>query len=400
MEILSLMKKIAGRNHSTEELVSFLGAGAYDHYIPAVIGEILSRSEFYTAYTPYQAEVSQGTLQYIYEYQTMISELTGMDVANASMYDGGSATAEAVLMACGETRRSQVLLTHGVHPWYSRVISTYCEGQEVGITTLAGRDGGLDYDDLKKNLANEAGAVVFQYPDFFGCVEDYEEAIRLTHNAGALAVVIVDLISLGILAPPGDWEADIVTAEGQVLGNELSFGGPYLGVFACRRELIRRLPGRLIGRTIDRNGNPGFVMTLQTREQHIRREKATSNICTNQGLMALAATVYMTLMGKEGIRETAALCLQKSHYLAEQLKGIPGIEFAFPKPFFKEFTLKIKTGMLETILAKVRKQGFLPGVSLNPFGHPDKLLIAVTEKRTKEEMDTFTNAMKDALKTN
>ncbi len=389
MEVIALMKAIARKNRSAEESVSFLGAGAYDHYIPAVIGEILSRSEYYTAYTPYQAEVSQGTLQYIYEYQTMIAELMGMDVANASMYDGGSATAEAVLMACSQTRRSAVLVAPGVHPWYSDIIKTYCAGQEVGVTLLPEREGGLDPDDVNKSLDGTVGAVVFQYPNFFGCVEDYEEA-------GALAVVIADPVSMGILAPPGEWGADIVTAEGQSLGNALNFGGPYLGVFACRNDLVRRLPGRLIGRTIDRKGNPGYVMTLQTREQHIRREKATSNICTNQGLMALAATVYMTLMGKQGIQDVANLCLQKSHYLARKLGEVENLKCAFPKPFLKEFTLKTKPGTLERMLAEVRKQGFLPGVPLGQFGYPDHVLVAVTEKRTKSEMDAFAEAMKQA----
>ena len=396
-EVIKQMKGLARRNISIDEYISFIGGGAYDHFIPSAVGEILSRPEYYTAYTPYQAEVSQGTLQTIYEYQTMIAELTGMDIANASMYDGGSATAEAILMACDKTRRSKVILAPGIHPYYSKIMETYCGGQEVEIVTLSESHGGINLDDLTGSLDKSIGAVVVQYPNFFGCIEDYREVAEHAHNAGAMVIAIVDPIALGLLSPPGEWGADIVTAEGQSLGIGLNLGGPYLGIFACTSALLRRLPGRLIGRTVDKKGKRGFVMTLQTREQHIRRDKATSNICTNQGLMALAATVYLSLMGKQGIREVASLCLQKSHYLAGRLQEVPGIKLAFPKPFFKEFTIILDAGKAKKLLETLPERGFLPGISLEPFGYRDHLLIAVTEKRTKKELDSFVEAVRKIL---
>lgn len=397
LEVVKLMNHLSRLNCPVENVVSFLGGGSYDHYIPAVVGEILSRPEYYTSYTPYQAEVSQGTLQTIYEYQTMIAELTGMEIANASMYDGGSATAEASLMACDRTGRSKVLVAAGLHPWYKRVIQTYCSPQGVTLVSFDDNHGGLSADEATTVLDEQTGGIVVQYPDFFGCVEDYTDLVKRAHSVGALVIAVVDPIALGILSPPGDWGVDIVTAEGQGLGIELNFGGPYLGIFACKKDLIRRLPGRLIGRSVDKQGKQGFVMTLQTREQHIRREKATSNICTNQALMALAATVYMTVMGKQGIREVANLCLQKSHYLADRLRTVPGVSFPFEKPFFKEFTVKLEKDKVKKIAATLPENGFLPGIVLDSFDYPDHLLIAVTEKRTREEMDRFVDVFQKAL---
>lgn len=397
LEVMKVINDLSRQNCPIDNIISFLGGGSYDHYVPAVIDEILSRPEFYTAYTPYQAEVSQGTLQTIYEYQTMIAELTGMEIANASMYDGGSATAEAALMACDRTGRSKVLVASGLNPWFKMVIQTYCSPQGVTLTSFDTNIEGLNGEPAFVLLDDHTGGVIIQYPDFFGCIEDYYDLVERSHKVGALVIVVVDPIALGILSPPGDWGADIVTAEGQSLGIELNFGGPYLGILACKKDLVRRLPGRLIGRTIDKNGKQGFVMTLQTREQHIRREKATSNICTNQALMALAATVYMTLMGKQGIKEVANLCLQKSHYLANRLHTVPGVAFPFDKPFLKEFTVKLEKDKAQKIAVIMPERGFLPGIVLDSLGYKDHLLIAVTEKRTREEMDKFVEVFKKLL---
>lgn len=387
MEVLSELQGLAAQNQGTDAMVSFLGGGAYDHFIPAAVDAILSRPEFYTAYTPYQAEVSQGTLQAIYEYQTMICRLTGMDAANASMYDGGSAVAEAALLAVRHTDRKELVIAGKVHPRYLEIVQTYAQGWEIALRQVPSAEGKADCSAVKEAVNEKTAAVIVQQLNFYGCLEDVDEIGRIAHEAGALFVVSADPISLGLLAPPGSYGADVVVGEGQSLGIPLSFGGPYLGIFALKDFLIRKIPGRLSGITVDSDGKRGFTLTLQTREQHIRREKATSNICTNQGLMMLAACVYLSLMGKEGIPEVARLCLQKSHYLAEEIAKIPGFKLKWNHPFFKEFVIETPTAP-STILERLSKKGILGGLDISQYDKGvEGLLIAVTEKRTREELD-------------
>jgi len=398
LEVSQHLTNLALKNENCEDNICFLGGGAYDHFIPAVVKHIISRSEFYTAYTPYQPEVSQGTLQAIYEFQTMICELSGMDVANASVYDGGSALAEAVLLACGYTKRNEIIISSTVNPNYISVIKTYCHGREINIKIIDWENGITDLDKLEKQISDKTAAVVIQHPNFFGCLEEMEHLSQLTHNYGALFITSNDPISLAIIEPPGAYAADIVTGEGQSLGNPLNFGGPYLGLFAAKKELIRFMPGRIVGQTEDKNGKTGYVLTLQTREQHIRREKATSNICTNQGLNALAATVYLSLMGKVGLPKIAELCLQKSHYLSQKIKEIDGFHLKFNRPFFKEFVVEITSdGLVEDILKQLLKKKIFAGIALRSFSEKleNCFLCSVTEKRTKNEMDYFVTALRE-----
>jgi len=391
-EVIKLLKKISGENSTVEDYISFLGGGAYDHFIPSAVSHITSRPEFYTAYTPYQAEVSQGTLQSIYEYQSMICELTGMDVSNASMYDGASAAAEAVLMTCSIKGKKKIIVSSSVNPLYLSVIRTYCYGQKIEIEELSIENGIVEPEALQKKISSEYVGVIIQHPNFFGCLEDVFSIERIVHNSGGLLTVIVDPISLGILTPPGEYNADIVCGEGQSLGNDLNFGGPYVGILAAKKSLIRKIPGRIIGRTIDVNGRVGYVMTLQTREQHIRRDKAVSNICTNQALNALSACVYLTLLGKDGIKEVANQCIQKSHYLAEKIHSLNGYKLKFNNPFFKEFVIETDNEPGD-ILDVLYKKGIFGGINLDRFGIKNSLLIAVTEKRTREEIDFFIDSL-------
>ncbi len=394
-EVLKELQNISEKNLDLNHAISFLGGGAYDHFIPSAVFTIISRSEFYTAYTPYQAEVSQGTLQAIYEYQTMICRLTGMDVANASMYDGGSALAEAVLLATGHTGRNEAVIAGPVNPNYLSIVHTYIHPRRVEVKLTKFDTGVCDIDDLKNKVTDKTACVVVQQPNFFGNIEDVFKIEKIAHGVGALFIVAIDPISLGLLISPGEYGADVVVGEGQPLGIPLSFGGPYLGIFAVKEFLIRKIPGRLSGVTIDRDGGRGFTLTLQTREQHIRREKATSNICTNQGLMMLAATVYMALMGKQGLREVATLCLQKSHYLAEEISKIDGFKLKYNQPFFKEFVVQTPISVSE-IKKKLMPKKIIPGIDLAKFdGYGDGLLIAVTEKRTRKEMDLFVEELKN-----
>lgn len=394
-EVLKELHDISEKNLDLNHAISFLGGGAYDHFIPSAVFTIISRSEFYTSYTPYQAEVSQGTLQAIYEYQTMICRLTGMDVANASMYDGGSALAEATLLAIGHTGRNEIVMAGPINPNYLSVVKTYTHPKRAEIKLTRFDSGICDIDDLKSKVSDKTACVIVQQPNFFGNIEDVFEIEKIAHSVGALFIVAIDPISLGLLIPPGEYGADVAVGEGQPLGIPLSFGGPYLGIFAVKEFLIRKIPGRLSGITIDRDGERGFVLTLQTREQHIRREKATSNICTNQGLMMLAATVYMALMGKQGLREVAKLCLQKSHYLAEEISKINGFKLKYDQPFFKEFVVQTPIPASE-IKRKLQQKKILPGIDLSKFdGYGDGLLIAVTEKRTKKEMDLLVEELKN-----
>ncbi len=389
-ELLAHMRVLARKNASGADWALFLGGGSYDHFIPSVVGHVLGRSEFYTAYTPYQPEVSQGVLQTIYEYQSLIVALTGMDVSNASMYDGASALAEAALISCASTRRTKVVVSKAVHPEYRETIRTYARGQEIEIVEAGfdSKTGQTDLVALGKVVDDNTAAVLLAHPNYFGCLEDPEAAAKLAHDKGALFVVSVDPISLAILKPPAAYGADICVGEGQPLGNPMSFGGPYLGFFAASEKLMRRMPGRIAGATVDHDGDRGFVLTLQTREQHIRREKATSNICSNEALNALAAAVYLTTMGKEGLREVANLCLQKAHYAQEKIAAVPGFSAPFSAPFFKEFAVKGPKA-LKDINAGLAGRKMLVGPDLG-ISYPElkgSFLVAVTEKRTKAEID-------------
>src|SRR5215468_194106 len=322
-DLVRHLRRLSSKNANADDFACFLGAGSYDHTVPSPINHLISRGEFFTAYTPYQPEASQGTLRSIFEYQTMMAELTGMDVANASIYDGASSLAEGVLMAHAITGRAETAWSRGVNPLYQQVVETYSEGP----------------DFRRKSVTERTAAVVVQYPNFFGCLEDLRAAAEIAHAKGALLVVAADPVNLGFLTPPGALGADIVVGEGQGLGVPMSFGGPNLGVFAARADLVRRMPGRLVGATVDKDGKRGYVLTLQTREQHIRREKATSNICTNVALIALAATIHTALLGKEGLRRAATLSTAKAHYAAERFAAVPGVSLRFTAPFFKEFAL-------------------------------------------------------------
>ena len=382
------MRRLAAANVSTAQYVSYLGGGAYDHYLPPAVGTVASRSEFYTAYTPYQAEVSQGTLQAIYEYQSMICRLYGMDVANASLYDGATALAEAVAMAMAVTGRKKVLAAGKIHPYSLQVLKTFIEaGGDREIVQHDLHGGVCDISSLDRAVTDEIAAVIVQQPNFYGCIEDVSAIGGHARRKGALFIVSADPVSLGLLEAPGKYGADIAVGEGQPLGSALNFGGPYLGIFAVDRKYVRKIPGRLVGMTKDRDGEDGFILTLQTREQHIRREKATSNICTNQALNALQAVVYLSLLGKQGLREVAEHSLQKSHYLAEKIAAMPGYSLAYEAPFFREFVVNTPVPAKE-IVAGLMEQGIFAGYDLSAVGE-EGLLIAVTEKRTREQLDDF-----------
>jgi glycine dehydrogenase subunit 1 len=399
MELQQHIGELCDQNQSADNAVCFLGGGSYDHFIPAVVDMVSSRSEFYTAYTPYQAEASQGSLQAFFEYQTLICQLTELDVSNASLYEGGSAVAESVLMAMSiDSERSKVLIAESVHPEYRLTLSTYLANLSKDIVTLPTPGGYLDPAELAKQLDDKTLCVIVQHPNFFGSLEEVETIGKLCQEKGVLFVVSFDPISLGLLKRPGQYGADIAIGEGQCLGNPMVYGGPYLGIMACRNKFVRKIPGRLVGQTTDRKGNRCWVLTLQTREQHIRREKATSNICTNQGLFALRAAAYLAALGPQGLRETATLCLQKSHYLADQLTKLPGVSLKFARPFFKEFTVQVP-GDATKLLQKLLKAGFHGGLPLGKW-YPSLancISIAVTEKRIRAEMDGFVAAFKAAL---
>ena len=391
-ELLGYFRDLASRN--AVDYQSFLGAGAYSHFIPTVIDPLISRSEFLTAYTPYQPELSQGTLQYIFEFQTMLCQLTGMDVANASMYDGSTAVAEAILMAERVTRRSKFVIADTVHPQYREVVSAYTRnlGHEV-IVAAPGETGAIDPVSLR--VDKETAAIVVQSPNFFGCIEDLHAIADAAHESGALLVVAMsEPLSLGILKSPGDCGADIVVGEGQSFGIPLSFGGPYLGLFASLEKYVRQLPGRLVGEAYDSQGNRGYVLTLSTREQHIRREKATSNICTNQGLFALMATIYLSTMGRSGVQEVARHNLQKAHYAASQIAALDGYELKFTAPYFNEFVIRTPRPASE-ILKRLLEKQIVGGLALDRY-YPDlrdSLLMCVTETVSKSAIDNLVTAL-------
>lgn len=397
-QVGSLLEKNAGADRRP----CFLGGGCYDHFIPAVVDSLASRGEFYTAYTPYQAEASQGTLQATFEYQTLMTQLTGMDVSNASLYDGGSAVAEAVLMALNATRRfGRVVVAGSVHPEYRQILATYMANLEPELFTVPAQAGRVEARAVADAITDDTAAIVIQYPNFFGHLEDVEEVVEAAHAKGALAIVSVDPISLGLIRRPSEYGADIVVAEGQSLGNPMAFGGPYLGIMACRDDYLRKMPGRIVGQTTDRNGKRCWVLTLQTREQHIRREKATSNICTNQGLLALRASIYLAALGPTGLKQAAELSTRKAHYAAEALAEVPGLTLESDGPFFKEFVVRSAKDPV-TVLAEVSRRGFHGGIALGRW-YPelaDCILVAVTERRTRDEIDQLAQAYSEALRIN
>ncbi|MGQ9572595.1 MAG: aminomethyl-transferring glycine dehydrogenase subunit GcvPA [Dehalococcoidia bacterium] len=385
-ELVRELTALAERNRPADSMPCFLGGGAYRHFIPSVVGEVIGRSEFATAYTPYQAEISQGTLQTAFEFQSLVCELTGMDVANAGMYDGASALAEACLMAAGITGRRRIALLSTVHPHSQAVVRTYAFGHGLAVDVLP-PDG--------PGLSQEHACLAVQQPGFFGYLLPEVEAVeRAVHAAGALFIVSVDPISLGLFRPPGEYGADIVVGEGQALGSPLNFGGPYLGLFACRQQYLRRMPGRIVGRTTDAHGRTGYVLTLQTREQHIRREKATSNICTSQQLVALAATVYLAAMGKRGLRQVAELCYHKAHYAAQRIAQLPGYSLAFDGVFFKEFVVRCPSasGGPSEVNQALLARGIIGGLDVSQYVE-NGLLLCVTEMNTRDEIDRLVAAL-------
>jgi len=399
MEILSEMRDISGANDTVQDMACFLGAGAYYHYVPAAVDMILRRGEFYTAYTPYQPEISQGTLQGIFDYQSLVTSLTDMDVSNASHYDGATAVAEAVSLAVANFRgkRSKIVVSPAVHPHYRQTLKTY-NGEDVLTITGDEQSTELDSgpDQLIPLIDMNTALVIVQYPDFFGRVFDYTYLIKAAHAVGALVSVSVNPIALGLLTPPGAFGADIVTGEGQPLGIPLSFGGPYLGLFATKLEYVRKMAGRLVGETVDIRGQRAYVLTLTAREQHIRREKATSNICTNQGLMALASTVYMSLLGKHGLRQVAELCYHKAHYAAKCIAELPAYSLWSNEPFFNEFVIKCPAPVSEVNL-HLQDYGILGGYDLGQ-DNPElvnHMLIAVTEMNTRDDIDSLVEALSE-----
>src|ERR687884_483059 len=396
MELLSRFEALAARNAGARR-PSFLGGGAYSHYIPTIVDHIISRSEFFTAYTPYQPEISQGTLQAIFEFQTLVCQLTGMDVANASMYDGSTALAEAVLMAERITRRKKVITSAAVHPEYLEVVDTYVQHYGINFHRIAfGKRTGLISDEGLKALDNETAALVVQSPNFFGCIEDVRALAERAHATGALLIVAVtEAISFGLLRSPGACGTDIVVAEGQSFGVPVSFGGPFVGLFATRDKYARQLPGRLVGEAYDKEGRRGFVLTLATREQHIRREKATSNICTNEGLIALAATIYMETMGRRGLEETAKQCAQKAAYAARRISQLEGFALPFSAPRFNEFVVRapIEAGELLSRLAS--EKNITGGLALSRYykDRPNDFLVCVTETNSRQEIDALVDGL-------
>lgn len=392
--VLSLAQGMAARNKDLSELTCFLGAGAYDHYIPAVVEAVVSMPEFATAYTPYQPEASQGTLQSIFEYQSMVAALTGMDVANASLYDAATGVGEAAIMAAGINKRNRALVLKSVHPHYRQVLTTYTSGMSVEVIESEYQAGTADITVLREKLDDTISCVIVQYPNFFGVIEPLKDLAEAAHSVGALLVVAVDPIALGMLTPPGEFGADIVVGEGQPLGTPLGFGGPYLGLFACKQEYMWKVPGRIVGETTDTDGKKAYTLTLQTREQHIRREKATSNICSNQALVALAANVYMAALGKNGLRQVSELSFNKAHYAMEQICAKPGYSAPWKAPFFKEFVVKSDRPVAE-VNKTLLENGILGGYDLGK-DYPEltnHILLCVTEKRTKAEIDRLVELM-------
>lgn len=398
-ELVIHLEEMSRLNADASRYILFRGAGAYHHHVPAVVQQVIGREEFYTSYTPYQPELSQGTLQAIYEYQTLICQLTGMEVANASLYDGASATAEAALMACRVGQRRKILASSTLHPEYLAVLRTYMRHSDIDLQLIpwVPGEGTTSLAEAKGLMNREVAAVIIQSPNFFGCLEDQGAFVQIAHQHGALAIaVVVEATSLGILKTPGEWDVDIVAGEGQSFGNPLNFGGPYLGIFATRMKYLRQMPGRLVGRTTDAQGRPGFVLTLGTREQHIRREKATSNICTNEALCALAAAVHLCLLGPRGLRELALLNLQKAHYAKEQISSLPGFGLPLSAPTYNEFVVRSPLPA-DQMNQRLLENGIIGGLELGPFfpQMEDCSLFCVTEMNSREQIDRLILCLKE-----
>lgn len=396
-ELLRETQALAARNTDTSRAVCFLGGGAYDHFIPTVVDALAAQSEFLTAYTPYQAEASQGMLQLFYEFQTMVCELTGMDVANASMYEGATAAAEAVMMAKTITGRRRVVIAQSVHPDTRAVLNTYTTQHDLEVVVVPAANGTIDSDAFTAIVDDKTAAVVIQSPNFYGCIERLDQLIPKIHDCGALAIVSTDPIACGVLKTPGALGADVVVGEGQALGVPLQLGGPYLGLLACREKFLRKMPGRVVGMTKDKDGRRGFCLTLQTREQHIKRQRATSNICTNQGLLAVRAAIYMAVVGKVGIQKVASQSFDKAHYAGAEIAKLDGFGLRFDAPFFKEFTVRT-TKDVDAVLRACRERDINAGIGLKRFDDnlADCFLVAVTEQRTKAQIDALVAALRDA----
>lgn len=400
-ELLSFFKDLAAKNANMDEYSYFIGAGVYNHFIPLVINALISRAEFLTSYTPYQAEISQGTLQSIFEYQTMICQLTGMQVANASMYDGSTAMAEAVIMAHRITDRPKVITISNIHPEYRQVLNTYARNLGIRAVNVPhdSKTGRVNLDGLKSELDSDVAAVVVQSPNFFGLIEEIADVAEMIHGVGGISVVVIpEPLSLGILKSPGELGVDIVVGEGQPFGIPASYGGPFLGFFASLDQYKRSLPGRIVGQALDSDGQVGYVLTLATREQHIRREKATSNICTNEGLCALMATIYLCVMGKQGIREVAMQNVQKAHYAARSLISAGKCTLRFGSPFFNEFVLDLPSDP-HPINEKLTSKKIIGGLPLSRF-YPEmqnSMLLCVTEQTTRHEIDRFVDELNRLL---
>lgn len=396
IEVRRIVSALASKNESVDELTCFLGAGSYDHYIPSIIRTLVTRSEFYTAYTPYQPEISQGTLQSVFEYQSMMCALTGMEVSNVSMYDAPTAAAEGAILASVQTKRKQILVSKTVHPETRAVLETYLKFRNVDILFVDEKDGVTDVSDLHQKLTADVAGVVLQYPNFYGIVENVKEIEEAVHNNKSLLLMSVDPIALSILKSPGELKADIVVGEGQALGQNLNYGGPVLGFMATTTKLMRKMPGRIVGQTLDRDGKRAFVLTLQAREQHIRRFKATSNICSDQTLNSITAAIYMATLGKHGMKEVASQSFKKAHYAFQELTKSGKYKPLFNKPFFKEFAVLCPQSVDE-INEKLRAQGILGGFNLKKANEElgDAMLIAVTENRTLEEIDRFVKIMEE-----
>lgn len=396
MEVMRHLEQLSFLNAT--HLIPFVGCGYYDHYVPAAVSALTSRGEFYTAYTPYQPECAQGTLQAMYEYQSCICTLTGMEIANASLYDGGTALYEAMMMANRITKKRKIIMDGGVSPIFRTILRTYTSNLDIQFLETPVTHGQSDRDEINKLLDDKTAAVILQNPNFFGAVDDHTDIIKNAHQKNALVIESVYPVSLGILKTPGEMGADIVTGEGQSLGLSLNFGGPYLGFMATKKEYVRKMPGRIVGQTIDMQGRRSFVNTLQAREQHIRREKATSNICTNVSLCALQSLIYMTLIGREGIKDLAQLNCDKAEFAKKTLEGIEGVEVKRSSPTFNEFTLCLKKNAMDVIVAMIEK-GFAAGFPLGKY-YKDMdhyMVVAVTEKRTKSEIEEYAKCLKDVL---
>ena len=396
MELMAHIQELALQDRDFEESLYFLGAGAYDHYVPSVVNHIVGRSEFLTAYTQYQPEISQGYLQALWEYQSQICLLTGMEMAVTSLYDGSTAMAEAAMMACGITGRNEILISRTVHPHWRDVLETYARDRDIKIRTVEYVDGVTSPEVLASQVGEKTAAVICQSPNFFGCIEDLRQLARNAQAGGALFIAAVNPISLGVLESPGSLGADIVVGEGQAMGLPVSFGGPYIGFLATRDKWLRRTPGRIVGQTVDHEGTRGFVLTIQAREQHIRRDKATSNICSNEALCSLAVAVYLSALGRQGIRQVSELCLQKAHFARKTILDVPGFQPVFSQPFFNEFVVRCPMPPSE-LNSELRDAGVVAGLDLGKY-YPELegcMLTAVTEKRTRDEIELLAGLLKE-----